>query len=172
MQQVVSRRVGLRAFRPAARPLAAPAHVAVQRWNSHVVRAKTESVDLPIGEPAPYFEVCCVTQRGLFCVLRDRSCAAPAMPPRWALHIKVDSAGQHQEYPGDQPVLNWGVTCVHRDLLLLQLPDTVNGKTVKLTDFKGSPATFIMVICNHCPYVVHLKGALSLVASSMGSVNA
>jgi peroxiredoxin len=41
-----------------------------------------------------------------------------------------------------------------------QLPDT-NGKTVALTDFKASPALVVMFICNHCPYVKHLRGALA-----------
>ncbi|GLC35920.1 hypothetical protein PLESTM_000382900 [Pleodorina starrii] len=72
----------------------APRLLPARRLN--IAQAKTESVDLPVGEPAPYFE----------------------------------------------------------------LPDVVSGKTVSLNDFKGAPATLIMFICNHCPYVVHLKGAI------------
>src|SRR3954468_11589971 len=41
-----------------------------------------------------------------------------------------------------------------------RLPDT-NGKTVSLADFTGAPALVVMFICNHCPYVKHLRGALA-----------
>ena len=40
-----------------------------------------------------------------------------------------------------------------------QLPDT-NGKTVSLADFKGRPLV-VMFICNHCPYVIHLRNGLA-----------
>ena len=40
-----------------------------------------------------------------------------------------------------------------------QLPDT-NGKTVALADFKGKPIV-VMFICNHCPYVKHIRTALA-----------
>src|ERR1700727_1056482 len=41
-----------------------------------------------------------------------------------------------------------------------KLPDT-NGKTVSLEDFKGAPALAVLFICNHCPYVKHLRGGLA-----------
>src|SRR5579872_2236153 len=41
-----------------------------------------------------------------------------------------------------------------------RLPDT-NGKTVALADFKKSPALLVMFICNHCPYVKHIRQALA-----------
>ena len=40
-----------------------------------------------------------------------------------------------------------------------RLPDT-NGKTISLADFKGQPLV-VMFICNHCPYVIHLRGGLA-----------
>ena len=40
-----------------------------------------------------------------------------------------------------------------------RLPDT-NGKTVALADFKGLPLV-AMFICNHCPYVIHLRSGLA-----------
>ena len=40
-----------------------------------------------------------------------------------------------------------------------QLPDT-NGKTVSLADVKGRPLV-VMFICNHCPYVIHLRSGLA-----------
>ena len=41
-----------------------------------------------------------------------------------------------------------------------RLADTT-GKIVSLEDFMGAPATLVMFICNHCPYVVHLRSALA-----------
>src|SRR5580765_2639953 len=39
------------------------------------------------------------------------------------------------------------------------LPDTT-GKTVSLADFKDAPALLVMFICNHCPYVKHVRQGL------------
>lgn len=40
------------------------------------------------------------------------------------------------------------------------LPD-VDGKTVKLSDFKDSPGLLVVFMCNHCPFVIHLADALA-----------
>lgn len=40
-----------------------------------------------------------------------------------------------------------------------KLPDT-NGKTISLADFRGKPV-LVMFICNHCPFVKHIRGALA-----------
>ncbi len=40
------------------------------------------------------------------------------------------------------------------------LPDTVTGETVSLSDFKGKPALLVMFICNHCPFVIHIREKL------------
>jgi peroxiredoxin len=40
-----------------------------------------------------------------------------------------------------------------------QLP-TPAGKHYSLADFKEKPALLVMFICNHCPYVKHLRGGL------------
>ena len=37
------------------------------------------------------------------------------------------------------------------------LPDVISGQEKSFTDVRGSKATVVMFICNHCPYVVHLK---------------
>lgn len=39
------------------------------------------------------------------------------------------------------------------------LPDT-DGRMVSLSDFDGSPALLVMFICNHCPYVKHVRQEL------------
>jgi len=44
-----------------------------------------------------------------------------------------------------------------------QLPDT-SGKAVSLADFKEQPALLVMFICNHCPYVKHLRTGLAELA--------
>ena len=40
-----------------------------------------------------------------------------------------------------------------------ELPDT-DGITVSLDDVQSEKGILIMFICNHCPYVIHLNGAL------------
>ena len=37
------------------------------------------------------------------------------------------------------------------------LPDTITGSMVSLSDIKSDKATLIMFICNHCPYVKHIR---------------
>ena len=44
-----------------------------------------------------------------------------------------------------------------------KLPDT-GGKIVSLADFKGLPALLVIFICNHCPYVIHLRAGLAQLA--------
>lgn len=38
-----------------------------------------------------------------------------------------------------------------------ELPEPLTGKVWKLADFEGHPALLVTFICNHCPFVVHLK---------------
>jgi peroxiredoxin len=44
-----------------------------------------------------------------------------------------------------------------------RLPDT-NGKIVSLADFKDKAALAVIFMCNHCPYVVHIRGGLAQLA--------
>lgn len=44
-----------------------------------------------------------------------------------------------------------------------KLPDT-NGKTVSLANFKNAPALLVLFICNHCPYVKHIRTGLAQLA--------
>ena len=41
-----------------------------------------------------------------------------------------------------------------------QLPDTT-GQTVSLADFKDAKALLVIFMCNHCPYVIHIREALA-----------
>ncbi|XAR62449.1 Peroxiredoxin [Bertholletia excelsa] len=38
-----------------------------------------------------------------------------------------------------------------------ELPEPLTGKMWKLEDFEAYPALLVMFICNHCPFVKHLK---------------
>ena len=40
------------------------------------------------------------------------------------------------------------------------LPDVVTGDTVALEDFADADALLVMFICNHCPYVKHIRSGL------------
>ncbi|MGZ4959726.1 MAG: thioredoxin family protein [Methylomonas sp.] len=44
------------------------------------------------------------------------------------------------------------------------LPDTISGKNYRLQDLKGERGTVVMFICNHCPYVMHVKQQLIAIA--------
>lgn len=41
-----------------------------------------------------------------------------------------------------------------------RLPDP-DGKMVALSDFKNAPALLVLFICNHCPYVKHIRAGLA-----------
>ncbi len=45
------------------------------------------------------------------------------------------------------------------------LTDTVSGKVKSLNELKSDKATVIMFICNHCPFVVHIKDELVRLAN-------
>src|SRR4051812_416462 len=44
-----------------------------------------------------------------------------------------------------------------------RLPDT-DGKTVSLADFRDAPALVVAFLCNHCPYVKHVRHGLAALA--------
>lgn len=44
-----------------------------------------------------------------------------------------------------------------------RLPDPA-GKMYALADFKGAPALLVVFMCNHCPYVKHIREALARLA--------
>ena len=41
------------------------------------------------------------------------------------------------------------------------LPDTVSNRTVSSSDFSEKKALLVMFICNHCPYVKHVREELA-----------
>ena len=42
-----------------------------------------------------------------------------------------------------------------------RLPDVVSGKTYALDNFAGKKALLVMFMCQHCPYIQHIKKELS-----------
>lgn len=44
------------------------------------------------------------------------------------------------------------------------LPDTVSGRNVHLAEIRSDLATVIMFICNHCPFVIHVRDQLAKLA--------
>jgi len=44
-----------------------------------------------------------------------------------------------------------------------KLPDT-GGKIVSLSDFKDKAALLVIFMCNHCPYVIHIRPGLAQLA--------
>jgi peroxiredoxin len=41
------------------------------------------------------------------------------------------------------------------------LPEPATGKTVALAAFKNAPALLVVFMCNHCPFVKHIRTALA-----------
>jgi peroxiredoxin len=44
-----------------------------------------------------------------------------------------------------------------------KLPDTT-GKIVSAADFNNAPALLVVFMCNHCPYVIHIRAGLAELA--------
>ena len=44
------------------------------------------------------------------------------------------------------------------------LPDTVSGEMISFPQIKSDIATVVMFICNHCPYVIHVKDGIVALA--------
>lgn len=42
-----------------------------------------------------------------------------------------------------------------------RLLEPATGKRRSLSEFKGAPATVIMFICNHCPFVIHVRDEIT-----------
>jgi peroxiredoxin len=42
-----------------------------------------------------------------------------------------------------------------------RLPEPATGRQVSLDDLAGTPALLVMFICNHCPYVKHIREGLA-----------
>ena len=49
------------------------------------------------------------------------------------------------------------------------LPDATSGTSVSLADFEGASALLVMFICNHCPYVIHIREDFGPVADDFAA---
>ena len=49
-----------------------------------------------------------------------------------------------------------------------ELPDT-DGDIVSMDDFAAAPALLVMFICNHCPFVKHVRGELAAIGREYGA---
>ena len=48
------------------------------------------------------------------------------------------------------------------------LTDVVSGATISLDHFRDRPALLVIFLCNHCPYVKHIKGELARLGRDYG----
>lgn len=48
------------------------------------------------------------------------------------------------------------------------LPDVTTGKEVRSDDFAGRPALLVMFVCNHCPFVKHVRAELASLGRDYG----
>lgn len=53
-----------------------------------------------------------------------------------------------------------------------RLPEPSSGRLIGLEDFPMAPAFVVAFICNHCPYVKHLRGALAAFARDVSEKGA
>lgn len=44
------------------------------------------------------------------------------------------------------------------------LPDVETGRSISLENFAGSQALLVIFLCNHCPYVIHVREELARIA--------
>ena len=50
-----------------------------------------------------------------------------------------------------------------------KLPDVVSGKIYALKDFAGKKALLVMFMCQHCPYIQHIKEELAKLGKDYAS---
>ena len=91
------------------------------RQKLHIVAARTESAEIPVGNAVPDFEV------SLSCRLHQDYYVRATRELRW----------------------------------LLQLLEPLTGMSVSLQQAKGQKGTLLVFMCNHCPFVIHLRGQVS-----------
>ncbi|RKZ12787.1 thioredoxin family protein [bacterium] len=50
------------------------------------------------------------------------------------------------------------------------LPDAVSGKRFGLKSFADAPALVVMFICNHCPFVIHVRDEITRLSTDYASM--
>ncbi len=49
------------------------------------------------------------------------------------------------------------------------IPDVISGKNVTYEELRGEKGTLVMFICNHCPFVIHIRAELIRLANDYSS---
>ena len=52
-----------------------------------------------------------------------------------------------------------------------ELPDVVSGKLISLSNYTGEQAVLVMFVCQHCPFVKHIKTQLAQLSSDYVNSN-
>ncbi len=52
-----------------------------------------------------------------------------------------------------------------------ELPDVVSSKLISLSDYKGKQAILVIFLCQHCPFVKHIKAQLAQLSSDYANSN-
>lgn len=52
-----------------------------------------------------------------------------------------------------------------------ELPDVISGKLISLSNYTGKQAVLVMFICQHCPFVKHIKTQLAQLSSDYVNSN-
>lgn len=52
-----------------------------------------------------------------------------------------------------------------------ELPDVVSGKLISLSDYTGKQAILVIFLCQHCPFVKHIKAQLAQLSSDYANSN-
>jgi peroxiredoxin len=52
-----------------------------------------------------------------------------------------------------------------------ELPDVVSGKLISLADYTGKQAILLIFLCQHCPFVKHIKAQLAQLSQDYASSN-
>lgn len=78
--------------------------------------------------------------------------------------MKADGAYQRGQLQVRQAVASVADLELGAQAPTFELPEPLTGNTWKLSDFEGGKALLVMIISNHCPYVVLLKESLTELA--------
>lgn len=77
-----------------------------------------------------------------------------------ATRCRVPTAGAARAVMKESQALSLGMKAPDFELV-----EPLTGKTWSLQDFDGHPALLVMFICNHCPFVKHLKADLAQITA-------
>lgn len=103
--------------------------------------------------------VCPLLRRSSFFARDDRCRLLPPGGGQVSTR-RVPAAGAPRAVMKESQALQLGMRAPDFELL-----EPLTGKMWSLQDFEGHPALLVMFICNHCPFVKHLKADLARITS-------